>query len=120
MTNDMPARPSAHWAAMRRIPIAIGAVLIGGAIGFAGVYGIGGLKRSTTGDPACRGGVDLAGKLAPLAHGEVAALTMATVPLRLPDLAFEEAGGKTQKLSAWRGRPALVNLWATWGGPWRK
>jgi thiol-disulfide isomerase/thioredoxin len=105
---------------MRRIPITIGAVLIGAAIGFAGVYGIGGLKRSPAGDPACRGAVDLARKLAPLAHGEVAALTMATAPLRLPDLAFEDAEGRSKKLSDWRGRTVLVNLWATWCVPCRK
>jgi uncharacterized membrane protein YccC len=50
---------------MRRIPITIGAVLIGAAIGFAGVYGVGGLKRSVSGDPACRGAVDLARRLTP-------------------------------------------------------
>jgi thiol-disulfide isomerase/thioredoxin len=105
---------------MRRIPITIGAVLIGAAIGFAGVYGVGGLKRSASGDPACRGAVDLARRLTPLAHGEVAALTMATAPLRLPDLAFEDAGGKPKKLSDWRGRIVLVNLWATWCVPCRK
>ena len=116
----MPERPLAHPAALRRIPITIGAVLIGTAIGFAGVYGIGGLKRGTAGDPACRGAVDLARKLAPLAHGEVAALTMATAPLRLPDLAFEDAEGKPKKLSDWRGRTVLVNLWATWCLPCRK
>jgi thiol-disulfide isomerase/thioredoxin len=116
----MPERPLAHPAAMRRIPITIGAVLIGAAIGFAGVYGIGGLKRSPAGDPACRGAVDLARKLAPLARGEVAALTMATAPLRLPDLAFEDAEGRSKKLSDWRGRTVLVNLWATWCVPCRK
>ena len=105
---------------MRRIPITIGAVLIGAAIGFAGVYGVGGLKRSASGDPACRGAVDLARRLTPLAHGEVAALTMATAPLRLPDLAFEDAEGKPKKLSDWRGRIVLVNLWATWCVPCRK
>src|SRR5258706_9169227 len=115
MTNDMPERPLAHPAAMRRIPITIGAVLIGAAIGFAGVYGIGGLKRSTAGDPACRGAVDLARKLAPLAHGEVAALTMATPPLRLPDLAFQDAPGKSRKLSHRRRRTPPVDLWATPG-----
>src|SRR6266576_7144441 len=120
MTNDMPERPSPHAAAMRRIPITVGAVLIGAAIGFAGVYGIGGLKRSTAGDPACRGAVDAARRLAPLAHGEMAALTMATAPLRLPDLAFEDADGKPRKLSEWRGRTVLVNLWATWCVPCRK
>ena len=116
----MPERPSPHAAAMRRIPITIGAVLIGAAIGFAGVYGIGGLKRGTAGDPACRGAVDAARRLAPLAHGEVAALTMATAPLRLPDLAFQDAEGKPKKLSEWRGRTVLLNLWATWCVPCRK
>jgi thiol-disulfide isomerase/thioredoxin len=95
-------------------------VLIGAAIGFAVVYGIGGLGRNASGDPACRPAVDLARRLAPLAHGEVAALTMATAPLRLPDLAFEDAEGKPRKLSEWRGRTVLVNLWATWCVPCRK
>jgi len=116
----MPELPSPRPAATRRIPFAIGAVLIGAAIGFAGVYGIGGLRRNASGDPACRGAVELARKIAPLAHGEVAALTMATSPLRLPDLAFWDADGKPKKLSDWRGRTVLVNLWATWCVPCRK
>src|SRR6202022_1909353 len=120
MTNDMPERPSPHPAGMRRTPIAIGAVLIGAVIGFAGVYGIGGLKGNAVGDPACRPAVDLAARPPPLAHGEGAALTMATAPLRLPDLAFEDADGKPRKLSDWRGRTVLVNLWATWCVPCRK
>jgi thiol-disulfide isomerase/thioredoxin len=120
MTNDMPELPSPQPDATRRIPLAIAAVVIGGVIGFAGIYGIGGLKHSEAGDPACRPAVDLARKLAPLAHGEVAALTMATTPLRLPDLVFEDADGKPKKLSDWRGRTVLVNLWATWCVPCRK
>jgi thiol-disulfide isomerase/thioredoxin len=120
MTNDMPELPSPRPAATRRIPIAIGAVLIGAVIGFAGIYGFGGLKRNAGGDTACRPAVDLARKLAPLAQGEVAALTMATSPLRLPDLAFEDAEGKPRKLSDWRGRTVLVNLWATWCVPCRR
>jgi thiol-disulfide isomerase/thioredoxin len=120
MTNDMPELPSPRPAVTRRIPIAIAAVVVGALIGFAGVYGIGGLRRNATGDAACRGAVDLARKIAPLARGEVAALTMATAPLRLPDLAFEDADGKPRKLSDWRGRTVLVNLWATWCVPCRK
>src|SRR5450759_2135355 len=120
MTNDMPEHPSPHPAATRRIPFAIGAVLIGAVIGFAGIYGIGGLKGNAPGDSACRPAVELAGSIAPLAHGEVAALTMATTPLLLPDLAFEDADGKPRKLSDWRGRTVLVNLWATWCVPCRK
>lgn len=116
----MPELPSPPRAATRRIPLAVGVVLIGAAIGFAVIYGIGGLNRQVAGDPACRPAVELARKLAPLAHGEVAALTMATAPLRLPDLAFWDAGGQSKKLSDWRGRTVLVNLWATWCVPCRK
>ena len=116
----MPERPSPLPPAARRLPVVIGTVLVGTAVGFAGIYGIGGLKRNASGDPACRPAVELARKLAPLAHGEVAALTMASVPLRLPDLAFEDAQGKPRKLSDWRGRTVLLNLWATWCVPCRK
>jgi thiol-disulfide isomerase/thioredoxin len=120
MTNDMPESPSPRSPVVRRIPFVIGAVLIGALIGYAGIYGIGGLKRNAAGDPACRPAVALSGKIAPLAHGEVAALTMATAPLRLPDLTFADAGGQPRKLSDWRGRTVLVNLWATWCVPCRK
>jgi len=105
---------------MRRTPLLIGAVLIGAMIGFGAVYGIVGLKRNASGDPACQPAVALSKKLRPLAHGEVAALTMATSPLRLPDLAFEDADGHPKKLSDWRGKTVLVNLWATWCVPCRK
>jgi thiol-disulfide isomerase/thioredoxin len=116
----MPELPQPRPTATRRIPVAIAAVLVGVGIGFAVVYGIGGLKGTAAGDPGCRPAVDLARKLAPLAQGEVAALTMATSPLRLPDLAFEDASGQPKKLSDWRGKTVLVNLWATWCVPCRK
>jgi thiol-disulfide isomerase/thioredoxin len=119
MTNDMPAPPSPP-APTRRIPYVVAAVLIGAALGYAGVYGLGGLKRNAPGDSACAAAVKVANRIAPLAHGEVAALTMASAPLRLPDLAFDDADGKPRKLSDWRGRTVLVNLWATWCVPCRK
>ena len=119
MTSNTPLDQPAR-SVTRRIPIVIGAVAIGAVIGFAGVYGIGGLKRNAPGDAACRPAVDLASKIAPLAHGEVAALTMASAPLKLPDLEFSDANGAPKKLSDWRGRTVLVNLWATWCVPCRK
>jgi thiol-disulfide isomerase/thioredoxin len=112
----MPETTPAKSTATRRIPLVIGAVLIGAALGY---YGVSSLKRPT-GDVACNGAVALAQKIAPLAQGEVAALTMATTPLRLPDLSFEDANGQQKKLSDWRGKTVLVNLWATWCVPCRK
>jgi thiol-disulfide isomerase/thioredoxin len=123
MTNDMPETsppaPTTSRTPLSRIPLVIGAVLVGAGIGFAGVYGIGGLKPAS-GDPACRSAVETARKIAPLARGEVAALTVATAPLRLPDLVFSDADGKPRKLSDWRGKTVLVNLWATWCVPCRR
>ena len=120
MTNDMPESRSPAPAPFNRIPYVIGAVLIGALVGLAGVYGFGGLKRNASGNAACASAVSLSRKIAPLARGEVAALTMATAPLQLPDLAFEDADGKPKKLSDWRGQTVLVNLWATWCVPCRR
>jgi thiol-disulfide isomerase/thioredoxin len=120
MTNDMPENPSPVPTPSRRIPLAVGAVVVGAVIGFAGIYGMGGVKRTVAGDPACRVAVATAQKIAPLARGEVAALTMATTPLQLPDLAFDDANGQPKRLSDWRGKTVLLNLWATWCVPCRK
>ena len=93
--------------------------IAGVAVAFAAVYGIGALKRNAA-DAACAGAAQLAERLAPLAHGEVAAFTVADGSLRLPDLAFRDASGTERHLADWRGRTVLLNLWATWCVPCRK
>jgi len=102
----------------RRLVMAVSA-LAGVAVGLAAVYGIGGLQRNPA-DAACRPAAELARRLAPLARGEVAGVSIAAAPNRLPDLAFTDASGKTRQLSEWRGRTVLLNLWATWCVPCRK
>jgi thiol-disulfide isomerase/thioredoxin len=120
MTDADQPHPGPARKASRRLPIAAAVIVLGAALGYVGVYGIDGLTGNPSGDPACRPAVDLARKIAPLARGEVAALTMASKPLKVPDLAFDDAEGKLRKLSDWHGRTVLVNLWATWCVPCRK
>jgi len=103
-------------------PVLLAAVL-GAVAGLAGVYGIGGLKRNATmsiADPVCEDAVNAARRLDPLVHGEIAALTLAETPRRLPELDFNDGLGKPVRLTDFRGRIVLINLWATWCVPCRK
>jgi thiol-disulfide isomerase/thioredoxin len=88
--------------------------------GLAGVYGIGGLQRNAGADAGCQAAVDIAKRIAPLARGEVAALTVAEKPFRVPELSFQGGDGRQYQLKDWRGRFVLLNLWATWCVPCRK
>ncbi len=85
----------------------------------AGVYGIKHL-RSNPADAACQPAVNIAKRIAPLVHGEVAALAVAQTPFHLPNLVFNDASGTEKTLADWRGRTVLLNLWATWCVPCRR
>jgi len=120
MTNDKPDPSPARSASRRRTLLAAGAVAVVAVAGIAAVAFGGLLKGRPAGDQACQAAVATAARIAPLIKGEVAALTAATAPLRLPDLAFEDGSGRLAKLSDFRGRTVLLNLWATWCVPCRK
>jgi thiol-disulfide isomerase/thioredoxin len=114
--NEQSAQPLRKIGRMRLLSAAVAVALL--AV-LAGVYGIDRL-RSNPADAACLAAVNTASKIAPLVHGEVAALTVAQRPFLVPDVAFKDAAGHDRKLADWRGRTVLLNLWATWCVPCRK
>jgi thiol-disulfide isomerase/thioredoxin len=65
-------------------------------------------------------GTAVAAGLATLAAG-TAMLTMLAPPsMHLPALTFKGLDGNTVKLSELKGRPVVINLWASWCPPCRK
>jgi thiol-disulfide isomerase/thioredoxin len=110
---------SVPYRSPRRLALIAVAVATGTMAGLAGVYGIGGLTRNA-GDSECTAAVSTAAKLAPLAHGEVAAMALADKGLKLPDMSFHGGDGGDRHLSDWHGRTVLLNLWATWCIPCRQ
>ncbi|MGB3448528.1 MAG: TlpA disulfide reductase family protein [Xanthobacteraceae bacterium] len=118
MTNDMPDNPPPRPAA-RRLPLLLSAIAAGAIVGY-GIVTQWNAMQQQAGDPDCTGAAALAQKIAPLATGEVAALTMVQKPMKMPDLVFDDGHGNPKKLSDWRGKTVLLNLWATWCVPCRK
>jgi thiol-disulfide isomerase/thioredoxin len=90
------------------------AVLIGAAVLYG--KGLGGGKDEAAECPAAKA---VAARLAPLAHGEVAALNVNKNPKPAIDISFDGADGKKLTLASFKGRNVLLNLWATWCVPCR-
>jgi len=116
MTDQPHLSPDS--ARRRRWVAAVVLLAAAGAL-VGAVYGIGSAIRNPDA-AACRPAVELARRIAPLARGEVAAVAVAGKPLRLPDLTFNDADGRSRALADWRGRSVLFNLWATWCIPCRQ
>ena len=56
----------------------------------------------------------------PLSQGHMAAFVFRKEPETLPEIKFQDAGGREKTLADWRGKVVLLNLWATWCLPCRK
>jgi thiol-disulfide isomerase/thioredoxin len=118
--TENPAKDRPKDRAKRRLAVVAAGGLAGLAIGLAAVYGITTFLGNRAGDAQCAPAVATAARVAPFARGEVAGVVVASRPLRLPDLAFQDGNGGERHLVEWRGRTVLLNLWATWCVPCRK
>ena len=47
-------------------------------------------------------------------------LSLLREPRELPDVSFSDGDGRPVKLSSFRGKVVLLNVWATWCPPCRK
>lgn len=103
---------------VRRIGLAGGAVALAAVAAVAVLYGKapspGKAEADCSAASAQRGA-----RLAPLAHGEIAALAVAKAPRMATPIAFNGPDGRKLTLADFRGRALVLNLWATWCVPCR-
>ena len=112
MNEPQPAVFASHRSVFAFAALAVVAVA-------AFLYVKGGESRKKPGSEACAAAKPLAARLAPLAKGEVAALTMASDPEPFPALSFSGPDGAPLNLAAFKGKTLLLNIWAAWCVPCR-
>ncbi len=99
--------------------IAAGLVILAAITGYY-LYEAG-TRKAGPAETAASAAATAAGALSrDLAAGPLAAFLIHPEPKALPDLSFQDGAGKALKLSDWKGRVVLLNLWATWCAPCRK
>lgn len=123
LKSQDPQRDPQSMEPSRRIPFPaplIALVIFVAAVGL--LYATKAMHRNeeTATASTCAASRGLAEQLKPLVHGEVAALALAATPQPMPELVFTGPDGKPVKLSDFRGRNVLLNLWASWCIPCRR
>jgi thiol-disulfide isomerase/thioredoxin len=112
--SNLPQRSGTLFS--RRLAVGAGAVLLTGAAVLYGIIGGGGKETSA----ACTAAAKTAEKIAPLAQGGLAALTIPKAPRAAVDVTFDGPSGEKKTLADFRGKTVLLNLWATWCIPCRE
>jgi len=120
MAHNMPDPHPTSSPSPRRLVLGVGALVVAGAVAASMLLPQHRQPGPGEGDGVCQSARRTTERLRPLVRGEVAALTLSAAPVPLPDFSFADSTGKPVKLSDFRGRTVLVNLWATWCDPCRK
>ena len=98
-------------ARLPRVAVWALAAAAAGTAGLAAVYGMGGFGRNDV-EAACRPALATVRRIAPLARGEVAAVTVAEQPRPVPDLTFLDGSGIRKTRATKNGQPLRNSI--TW------
>lgn len=104
-------------------PLAVLPLLLIVLAAAVGIYKFqGDWRKAATGESAAVAALPTAGLgvSKALSTGALAAFLVKDQRKAVADVAFQDGEGKPLTISQWKGRVALINLWATWCAPCRK